>query len=134
MPASESNASNASKTKTITSVVNIKKINLKARGIADALAWSTRENSLYIGRAMRYVPGATNTSFWANPYSVERYGRDQCLALYEKYVRADLELWSKLDELEGKELGCWCCPEPCHGNVLIRLLLEKKEKEQLIVI
>ena len=25
-----------------------------------------------------------------------------------------------LSELRGKTLGCWCAPEPCHGDVLAR--------------
>ena len=29
-------------------------------------------------------------------------------------------------ELEGKELGCWCKPSPCHGDILIKLLKERQ--------
>ena len=31
-----------------------------------------------------------------------------------------------LIELEGKVLGCWCHPEPCHGDILVKLLREKR--------
>ncbi len=24
--------------------------------------------------------------------------------------------------MKGKNLGCWCAPEPCHGNILLELL------------
>ena len=115
---------------TITSVINIKKSELKKlniEGVTNALEWSAQERSLYIGRAMRYVPGATKTSRWANPFSVEQYGRDKCLKMFEAHVRANKDgLWDALEEIDGKELGCWCCPEPCHGNVLIKLLAEKR--------
>jgi hypothetical protein len=33
---------------------------------------------------------------------------------------------ASLDELEGKTLGCFCKPEPCHGDVLLELLTQKK--------
>jgi len=26
-----------------------------------------------------------------------------------------------LPELRGKDLGCWCAPENCHGDVLLAL-------------
>ena len=29
-------------------------------------------------------------------------------------------------KLEGKRLGCWCHPEGCHGDVLVRALKEIK--------
>ena len=31
-------------------------------------------------------------------------------------------LYDDLDELKGKILGCWCKPNKCHGDVLIKLL------------
>ena len=37
------------------------------------------------------------------------------------------ELLHALHELEGKELGCWCAPDPCHGHELVRLLAELRE-------
>ncbi len=116
-----------------TSVVNVKKAELKKRGIADMLEWSSQADALYIGRAMPYVPGATTASQWANPFSVERHGRKRCLELFEARIRSNQEgLWDALDELDGKELGCWCCPEPCHGDVLIRLLGEKQHQDQRV--
>ena len=29
-------------------------------------------------------------------------------------------------ELEGKELGCWCKPYLCHGDILIKLFKERQ--------
>ena len=31
---------------------------------------------------------------------------------------------------EGKELGCWCKPSPCHGDILIKLF---KERQGLLI-
>jgi hypothetical protein len=54
--------------------------------------------------------------------------REQVIAAYETYIRATLagssELRAELETLRGKKLGCWCAPEPCHGNVLENLLAE----------
>lgn len=51
---------------------------------------------------------------------------DECLNLYEKYIRGS-DLYNSLDELKGKELGCWCKPNRCHGDILIKLLNEKSD-------
>ena len=50
---------------------------------------------------------------------------------YEQWVRQNL--WDDLDELKDRALGCWCVttrelePVECHGQVLMRLVLEKEE-------
>ena len=51
------------------------------------------------------------------------------LRLYETYVRKSPQLMSSLHELEGKQLGCWCKPGPCHGDVLVSLYKEKYGEE-----
>lgn len=33
-----------------------------------------------------------------------------------------------LSELKGKTLGCWCKPNPCHGDVLLTLLKEEQDQ------
>ncbi len=110
-----------------TTVVNIKKEELKKRGISNLEEWNAKNNTLYIGRHNVYVKGAI-ASKWQNPFSVKKYGRDKCLEMYEEYIKSKPEFYNSLEELEGKELGCWCKPESCHGDILIRLLEEKKNK------
>jgi hypothetical protein len=48
---------------------------------------------------------------------------------YEKYVRKNAVLMNSLHELEGKQLGCWCKPGLCHGDVLIKLYNEMRVQE-----
>jgi len=79
---------------------------------------------VYIGREVTMGGWNLPTSKWANPYAVKVYGRDQCLRLYETYIRGRSDLIAALPELKGKRLGCWCHPEPCHGDILIRLYRE----------
>lgn len=44
------------------------------------------------------------------------------LDLYRIHVRRTLR--DRLPELVGHRLGCWCAPNPCHGDVLLELLVE----------
>ncbi len=62
-------------------------------------------------------------SEFANPFSIGKgQTRDDVVRMYREYILDNPELMSKLDELRGKTLGCWCCPEACHGDVLVELL------------
>lgn len=106
----------------MTTVVNVKKAELNKRGIVNFQEWIVRPSSVYIGRNMHmYVAGAFESK-WKNPFSVEKYGRDKCLEMYRNYIINNKDLMNSLEELRGKELGCWCCPDKCHGDVLISLL------------
>ena len=107
-------------------VVNIKKKFLVKQGYKDFKDWNKKEDHVYIGRNMNfYVPG-TIKSKWHNPYSAKKFGLDKCLELYENYLRQS-DLMNDLHELKGKTLGCWCKPEKCHGDILIKLYNEKYE-------
>lgn len=75
---------------------------------------------IYIGRP----------SIWGNPFShlngtLAKYkaaSRQDAINKYENYLRNNKELMSRLPELKGKILGCWCKPLECHGDVLVRLV------------
>ena len=66
---------------------------------------------------------------WSNPFEVsgapsKPEDRLRVLAAYERRVRADPALMAALPELHGKRLGCGCCHNICHGQILIKLLRE----------
>jgi hypothetical protein len=79
---------------------------------------------VYIGRGSR----------WGNPFShrpsnVEGVTsvatREEAIArfrelLWERIERKGEQLVDALAQLQGKALGCYCSPEPCHGDVLVR--------------
>lgn len=72
---------------------------------------------VYIGRPSK----------WGNPYVIGPDGtREEVIQKYEEHVRSSKILMRALPSLEGKVLGCWCPPRPCHGEVLIKLLEEIK--------
>lgn len=85
---------------------------------------------VYIGRP----------SPWGNPYThlikettrAEEWKqtREEAIDAYEYDLRVliaqDMEYMVEhfFRPLAGKVLGCWCDPQPCHGDVLIKLCKE----------
>jgi transposase-like protein len=57
---------------------------------------------------------------WGNPFELPADGtRDEVIANYEQhYLPYKPSLLDRLHTLKGKALGCWCAPEPCHGDIL----------------
>lgn len=106
-------------------VVNVRKAELVKLGYQSFLDWAADPTHVYIGRCMeRYVPGTT-ASKWGNPFPLKQYTLEESLSRYEAHVRSSPELMASLPELlAATEIGCWCHPSPCHGNVLVRLLAE----------
>lgn len=82
---------------------------------------------VYIGRAVNRAKDARchRASVWANPFKPGADGRRACIDRYRAYIAERLEaepaLRAELKKLRGKRLGCWCTPEPCHGDVLAEL-------------
>jgi hypothetical protein len=71
---------------------------------------------VYIGRPSK----------WGNPFAIGRDGtREQVIERYQRWLGLQPQLLEQLGELEGKTLGCWCAPRPCHGDVLARLAAER---------
>jgi hypothetical protein len=73
---------------------------------------------VYIGRPSK----------WGNPYSHKEgtlaefrvKNRAEALEKYEKYLLENETLFNSLIELQGKTLGCWCKPNKCHGDILVK--------------
>lgn len=59
---------------------------------------------------------------WGNPFIIGRDGdRATVVKKYEEYLRERRDLMDRLPELRGRDLVCFCSPEECHGDVLLRL-------------
>ena len=97
--------------------------------------WVEDESNVYIGRAgvvfiengegkkERYPKKA---SIFANPFKTGKDGtRAEVLRKYKEHILEKLKngdlARAELSRLRGKTLGCWCKPEPCHGDVLVEL-------------
>lgn len=108
----------------MTTVVNVHRVN----GITPAF-------DVYIGRASARAadPRCRVTSEWCNPLRRLREGGrlesvEHLLRRYERVLREYLannpDAVPRLLALRGKRLGCWCKPDPCHGDVLVRVIEE----------
>ena len=76
--------------------------------------------AVYIGRQIRFLRLPRNK--WANPFKIGRDGtRAEVISKYCDHLLSAPELMAALPELRGKDLACWCSPEPCHGEVLLEL-------------
>ena len=121
-------SSPAAATRKIPHCVSLKKASLTARGYKSFEDWNSNPNHLYIGRNMSHHVAGALGSKWGNPFKVnksEKNSRKKCLERYEAHVRND-PLFNAVMELEGKELGCWCKPSPCHADILIKLFKERQ--------
>lgn len=107
------------------SVVNVKSTNLRPK-YNNLEEWMTDPINVYIGPTKVVMINGfwfpQQNSIWANPYRVGRDGdRDQVLSLYRQLL--SLRRCNKqLIALKGKTLGCWCKPEPCHGDILLEFV------------
>lgn len=70
-----------------------------------------------------------------NPFTVEQYGREKAIMLYEVWLRGKLlegnpEITTALESAKkalatGKPLGCFCKPKSCHGDVIVKIIHEQ---------
>jgi len=60
--------------------------------------------------------------YYGNPFTVEEYGREECLRLYKEYfdnrIVTDPVFRAAILSLRGKRLGCFCKPLACHGDII----------------
>jgi hypothetical protein len=84
---------------------------------------------VYIGRrSNRFATG--DTGFWGNPFIIPYDGdRATVIAKHMAHIRGSEEHMRRLPELEGKRLGCFCKPLPCHGDNYVQLLRELRERQ-----
>ena len=118
----------------------------RVRGVKTRAGWLYDPKSVEAfreenyGRVVKYEPGepydvyigranpshGLKKSDWHNPFKEGRDGtREEVIAKFERYLLEQRpDLVEKLPELRGKVLACWCAPERCHGDVLLRLAWE----------
>jgi hypothetical protein len=112
------------------SVINCKVKYLRPQ-YNDLKQWMEDKNNVYIGRKgvvfinnKRFPEESSN---FCNPYKIGIDGtREEVLNKYRRYINIRLQQSKELEEelisLKGKNLGCWCNPEPCHGDILLELI------------
>lgn len=72
---------------------------------------------VYIGRA-----GNGKDGYFGNPFNEGT--RTYKLKMFEQYLKDrinnDEEFRENVKSLNGKVLGCFCSPKPCHGDILLK--------------
>ncbi len=114
-----------------TYVVNVRAQNIRPR-YANLQEWMEDPKNVYIGRGGTVFIGSRSISYpgskWGNPFKPTKHNtKEQRIRQYEEYIRERIErecLQKELLSMKGKVLGCWCKPEGCHGDVLVRLIEE----------
>lgn len=114
-----------------TTVVNVKVKHIRPK-YNNLKEWCNDPNNVYIGRrGIVFIDGQRwpkHDSVWANPFKDKNESREQIINRYKKYIlnrlNTEPHLIDQLKLLKGKNLGCWCKPEKCHGDVLIELLFQ----------
>lgn len=78
---------------------------------------------VYVGRPTRF----------GNPFALGRHGdRAQCISMFRRWLSGDEEMIAIAGkrpptlaqirhDLGGRNLRCWCAPEPCHADVLLEM-------------
>ena len=74
--------------------------------------WKTDPDVVYVGRP----------SLWGNPFSVKAHGRLQAIIKFEAHLTQNESLMSKIDTLRGKKLACYCFPNSCHADILLKYI------------
>lgn len=79
---------------------------------------NSSKGAIYIGRPSK----------WGNPFVIGEDGtREEVIKKYEAWLDSGDGPIGDIEELRGRNLVCWCSPEPCHGDVLLRLANHPKE-------
>lgn len=87
--------------------------------------WNKRQNNIpseavYVGRPTK----------WGNPFTHQGgtlakfivANRDEAVDRYEQWLLKQPELIAQAKkELAGKDLICWCAPQRCHADVLMKI-------------
>ena len=83
-------------------------------------SWVERPENVYIGRPSK----------WGNQHKISKVlSREKVVQLYEEDIKNNPVLLRDLHQLRGKNLGCWCYPQPCHGNIIQKLLQQQQQQQ-----
>jgi hypothetical protein len=69
------------------------------------------------------------TTIFGNPFKIgDGIDRKTSIKMYKEYfywrISHDTKFARLVRSLEGKKLGCWCAPAPCHGDVIVEYFEE----------
>jgi hypothetical protein len=94
----------------------------------DLREWMTNDNNVYIGKkGVVFISDKATGKQERFPKENSIYAcSDENISNYKQELLAKIKNGEiDISELEGKTLGCWCLPEPCHGQIIIDLYVKK---------
>lgn len=73
----------------------------------------------YVGRPSKY----------GNPYPISKTcSREQAIKYYGMWLGSSgITVEDIKKDLKGKDLICWCAPEPCHADILLEIANEEED-------
>lgn len=90
----------------------------------------TDDDYIYIGRPSRY--GSPFSSKDKNIADIQVENKSEAMSMCKEHFEQNPEIIDELiAELKEKnlhKLGCFCAPKPCHGDILIELIEQRKYK------
>jgi hypothetical protein len=90
----------------------------------DLIDWA-KANGCFVYVGDNEVHTGHKRSDWFNPFKIGKEKtedrRNEVCDQYKNRIDNRPELLSRLPELKGKVLGCWCYPLRCHGHYLAEL-------------
>ena len=99
------------------------------RNVGNIQKWMENPQNTYIGRHCKSYGRA---SYLQNPFHISSScSRNDSISKFKMLLERDKEMQSKLPSLANKRLGCWCVPQPCHGETLIHAFMEQPFYEEL---
>jgi uncharacterized protein DUF4326 len=73
-----------------------------------------KPNSVYVGRPSKY----------GNPFEIGQDGtRQEVIAKYKEWINQPEQAGLRAEmrrELKGKDLVCWCAPQACHADIILK--------------
>lgn len=90
------------------------------------------DTDVYCGRKLGEYPA----SRWGNPFRLKHdtyVNRLNAIKAFKEHLHKTPELLHALPELVGKNLACWCHPNPCHCHVLHRYVNKTSTHERIVL-
>lgn len=64
---------------------------------------------------------------FGNPFVIGKDGnREEVIRKFAEYAKRSRFIDNVLPTLLGQKLGCHCAPQPCHGDVLVEMMYQRK--------
>lgn len=75
------------------------------------------DGAIYVGRPTK----------WGNPFRIDTEAdREEVIDRYLRWIRYRTDLREQArEELAGKDLVCWCAPQACHADILMKIANEE---------